>query len=163
MPRIFRSAQGWACLISAAAALTLTGCNSVKTYPTVHNARITGPVTKQSCSVHKGQTLTVRLPTQAGASYTWRISPKSVDNGYIFMESRKEQQRAEGGLARPGEPAWDIFVFNAKHTGEIPMEFFYDYGPSPQATPNQRYLLKVGVVKPDRNSPPPSMASGERN
>lgn len=139
-------------LLGCIAAVSLGGCASgVKTYPTVHTARMNGPQTQDSAWVAKGQTLTVKLPTTGGASYAWRLTPESASNGLVTLEQRRAKQAEQGGLALPGQPAWDIFTFQARHTGDVMLQFVYDNAWGAKANDAQQFALDVAVSKPDKS------------
>lgn len=136
------------------AAMLLAGCaNAVKTYPTVHTAKINGPNARQSTSVSKGQTLTVGLPTQGGSTHGWRLTPASAENNMLAFQSRSAQRdRTNQRMANSGEPAWDVFVFRARRSGETSIDFVYDCLGSASPSEPQRFQLNVAVIKPQKKS-----------
>lgn len=139
--------------LAAASVCTLGGCGSrVKTYPTVHNASLAMPHSKEIAYVSKGQTLTVNLPTHGGSSHSWRISPSSASNKLVKLQSRKSQIATNGFTADAGQPCFDIFTFNAKHSGTVTLDFIYDCPYSVDAAPTRQLALDVTVSKPGEST-----------
>jgi len=127
---------------------SLGGCSSsIKTMPTMLTASMNGPQTHETTWVVKGETLTVRLPSTGGNS--WRLAPSCFENGFVTLENRRGQQNGNGGLAQAGEPAWDVFTFNANHTGQVTLEFICDNSWTADAAHAQNYTLDVGVTRPE--------------
>ena len=145
---------------ATAAIVALAGCSShIKTAPTVHNATIDGMQAEETTNVDKGQTLTVHLPTLGGAKYVWRVTPDSVNNNKcVSFVDRIEQQFPTGGLAGTGEPAWDVFIFHANHTGEVSLRFVYEHQFSNDQIPAREFALDVNVVVPGQDN---TVASAE--
>lgn len=149
IPNTTRRAVRWMCIVSVGlVSAMLGGCaSSIKTVPTTLSASMNGPQTHESTWVVKGETLTVRLPCSGGNA--WRLSPSSAANGFVTLENRREQQTANGGLAQPGEPAWDVFTFSANHTGQVSLEFICDNSWNADQSHSQNYTLDVGVTRPE--------------
>ena len=154
-----RSVRGMLALTAAAIfAATLGGCATVKTEPTTHVATpISGSEARQTTWVSNGETLTVKLPTHGGASYTWRLAPGAAKNGLCSYQGRREQVNEAGHMARSGEQAWDVFTFKAKSKGQATIEFIYDYAWSHDTSKSKRLMLDVSVVKPGET---PALATG---
>src|SRR5262245_30520285 len=89
-------------LALAAAAIVATnlgGCASFKTEPTIHVAApVSGSQASQTTWVAKGQTLTVKLPTRGGASYSWRLAPGAAKNSLCSYQGRREQVNESGAM-----------------------------------------------------------------
>lgn len=152
-PIFARYASSCACaVLTAVSAATLGGCEStIKTSPTVHMSAVATPDAHESTWVAKGQTLTVKLPTQGGSYVGWRLSPSCADSSLISLEQRRGQVNDQGALASHGQPAWDEFTFHASQVGRISLEFFLDNLRSPSASPAQHLVLDVGIAKPEVN------------
>jgi predicted secreted protein len=139
----------WVSWVSAAVvAASLSGCSSFKTWPTTYSAKASGSWAKETATVFKGEKLTVRLPTVWGSARSWRLTPESFSNGYLSLQTRTPQVLESGSTGRNGEPAWDVFVFKASHSGQVPLEFIYDTPWTPDPASSKRLVLDVGVVKP---------------
>lgn len=120
------------CIVVRCAAIAVLGslfagcATTVETYPTTHTAKIAGPETTATTRVAEGETLTVQLPTTAKSVYAWRLAPESITSRFITLQNRREQRNAKGGLASTGEPAKDVFTFEATDSGSVPLVFIYD-------------------------------------
>ena len=157
MTRHFRGVLGP--IIAGVVAATLSGCgSSIKTSPTVLEATVDGLEGQEATTVTKGQTLTVRLPTTGGAPYSWRLTPESADNSLVSLDQRIDQQYPTGGVAGSGEPAWDVFIFRAEHTGQVTLNFMYEHQFTADMTPARQFALDIDVTKPQRDS---AVASAE--
>ena len=129
--------------------LTLAGCGStIKTSPTVHNAVVNRETVHESEHVTKGQTLTVRLPTDGGTMFLWRMTGDSFKNGMLELVRRQDQLNSYGQIASRGEPAWDVFTFRANRTGQASVAFAYEHRYSVN-DPIRRYSLDVDVITPE--------------
>jgi predicted secreted protein len=143
----------------ASLSLLLGGCGStVKTGPTVHSTMIDGENTQDATVVDKGETLTIRLPTCGGTQFTWRPTPESVDNQWVTLQERYEKQFPYGGLAGNGEPAYDVFVFKANHTGHVSLKFLYEHQYTTNVIPARMVALDVNVVQQQKGT---TMASAQ--
>jgi predicted secreted protein len=141
-------------VLAVTAICTLGGCGSrVQTFPTVHNASLSMPQAHESTNVSKGQTLTVNLPTHGGSSHSWRISPSSASNKLVKLQSRRSQIAPNGHTADAGQPAYDIFMFNANHSGTVTLDFIYDCPYSVDQAPARQLALDVNVYKPGQETP----------
>jgi predicted secreted protein len=122
-----RSLGRWCGLAAIASVACLAGCSStVQTWPVVHTSSIKMARTQESTRVAEGQILTVQLPTEGGTPYIWRLSPDSFSNGFVQLESRREQQTPNGTFASIGEPAMDVFTFHAVNAGQTTLKFMLD-------------------------------------
>jgi predicted secreted protein len=136
-------------LLAVAAVCTLGGCSSrVETFPTVHSASMSRPQSHETTQVTKGQTLTVNLPTHGGSSHSWRISPSSASNKLVKLTSRRSQIAKNGFTADAGQPACDIFTFQANYSGTVTLDFIYDCPYSVDAAPARQLALDVNIYKP---------------
>jgi predicted secreted protein len=136
-----------ALVLAGAASMTLTGCATPPAEPPpVVTPMINGPNGTDHATVVKGDTVTVRLPTQMGAALAWRLTPESAENAKVTLESRKPQQPVSAGRKSSGA-AFDVFVFRAKHSGATTIEMIYDRPFNPDAPPIKRFKLDLDITK----------------
>ena len=139
-----RNAVYTCALISIAA--MLGGCStSVKTIPVTHTASDGRMQSQASTRVAEGETLTVKLPTQGGATYVWRLAPESAKSENVVLLSRVGQRSMDGGIAATGEPAMDVFTFEATEVGSTTLMFKRDQGLLPDQSKMVNMTLNVEV------------------
>lgn len=156
-----RVCVGVACVLAA----TLTGCSTTtkKSGPTVHDAQVDGQYATQAAWVAKGQTLTVRLPTEGGSTFSWRYMADSTAGNCVDFMQMRTQQSSDGSIARRGEPAVDVFTFRARHSGNITLNFMYDNPWNPDTSNATQVALNVEVGTPVVMRTATSMMPGSSN
>lgn len=149
---VHRTSRFAALTLAAIVATALGGCSSTPKSdnpPAVINASIKEASAQQATYIAKGDVLVVKLPTQGGVHYAWRLTPESFDNDFVKLLERRPQQTPEGRMADRGQPACDVFTFHAKKPGQCSLEFVYDWPWNPTAPPAKRFMLDIGVTRPD--------------
>jgi predicted secreted protein len=132
-------------ITGAALATVFGGCASVQTYPTVHTASINAQQVREFARVAEGETLTIRLPTEGGCAYGWRLAPESFNNDLVALTGRHEQRSVNGALATFGEPALDVFTFDALDAGTTTLAFVYDQRMNAEQSQLAKFWLEVNV------------------
>lgn len=112
------------------------------------NAPEDAAAAEESATVQVGQLLAVRLPTQAGTGYSWRlVSGSAADSVLGLAQYRTEHELNKDGKPLVGGRVWDTFSFPASRQGTTTLEFVYDRAWEHKVPPARRYNLKVDVTQ----------------
>lgn len=91
-----------------------------------------------------GQMLQVRLRTQAGTGYAWRLTSVAKSEAPLrLLEQRTEKSVGERTLA--GDTEWSVFDFRANRSAETTLEFVYERPWETNVAPVKKYTLNVEV------------------
>jgi inhibitor of cysteine peptidase len=100
----------------------------------------------QSVSLQSGESLDVRLPSQAGTGYAWRLGEGLGEDSPVVWTSRIVEPAREKDRPTVAGPTWDVFTFEGRRQGEATVRFVYDRPFEPDTEPAQRYELLVIVT-----------------
>lgn len=129
--------------------LAIAGCSQhispAETPPRVISGGV-GPTEQQSAALKVAQTIEVRLRSQAGTGYSWRLASGTDASGIVREQGhRTETEAAEDN--RMGGATWEVFTLRAAQPGDATVEYVYERPWEKSGPPARRFTLKVHVER----------------
>jgi len=132
-------------LLSSALAACSQHISPADTPPRVISGGV-GPTGQQSVALKVGQTVELRLRSQAGTGYAWRLA-SSADSLVVAQHSMHTTDVDAASGKRVGGATWDVFTLRAAQPGDATVEYVYDRPWEKSAPPARRFTLKVHVER----------------
>ncbi len=105
-----------------------------------------GPAEQQSAALKVAQTVEVRLRSQSGTGYAWRLA-SGADNFVVARQTMHTTDVDAANGKRVGGATWDVFTLRAAQPGDATVEFVYERPWEKTAPPARRFTLKVHVER----------------
>jgi len=104
-----------------------------------------GPTEQQSAALKVGQTVEVRLRSQAGTGYSWRLA-SGGDAGIVREQGHRTDTEAAEDI-RMGGASWEVFTLRAAQPGDVAVEYVYERPWEKSGPAARRFTLKVHVER----------------
>lgn len=92
-----------------------------------------------------GQIFVVRLRTQAGTGYSWRLASLPTQESPMRLKDQRTEKYSSDGKPLPGGTEWSVFDLRAARTGETTLEFVCERPWEKNTPPLKKYTLAVQV------------------
>ncbi len=109
---------------------------------------LTGGTTKvedASATIDPTTTIVVRLASQGGTGYSWRLVTGTNEWSVLSFRDRTVEREPGSAANLPGGPFQEVFNFRANRTGDATLEFVNERPWEKDVAPANRYTLHIKV------------------